>query len=213
MIGNNKIFSDNIQNFTHNPFRRVDLKMPAGRAADRRWRQLCAKDCRHPGRDRQNRGGCRNSRIHAGRPGSGRAPLLPQRPYWQVYFDTNRVIREALAEAGFPAPMPAQNVVVSRKQPDAVARKGSPLLSFSLSANACCRSARGGGRFPWSAPPGSSRRSAIRAPPLSRRSHSSVTISRPKARIESASSPKLSNFAHPARGFPRRRRRRSGPVW
>jgi len=28
--------------------------------------------------------------------------------YWQVYFDGNRVIREALAEAGFPAPMPAQ---------------------------------------------------------------------------------------------------------
>jgi hypothetical protein len=24
--------------------------------------------------------------------------------YWQVYFDTNRVIREAFGEAGFPAP-------------------------------------------------------------------------------------------------------------
>jgi small conductance mechanosensitive channel len=28
--------------------------------------------------------------------------------YGQVYFDGSRVIREALAEAGFPAPMPAQ---------------------------------------------------------------------------------------------------------
>lgn len=41
-------------------------------------------------------------------------PVLAVRPfchtdhYWQVYFDGNRVIREALAEAGFPAPMPAQ---------------------------------------------------------------------------------------------------------
>ena len=34
--------------------------------------------------------------------------------YWQVYFDTNKVLREALAEAGFPAPMPAQNVVVTQ---------------------------------------------------------------------------------------------------
>ena len=47
-------------------------------------------------------------------------PVLAVRPYchndhyWQVYFDTNRVIREALAEAGFPAPMPAQNVVVTQ---------------------------------------------------------------------------------------------------
>ena len=26
--------------------------------------------------------------------------------YWQVYFDTNRMIREAFGAAGFPAPVP-----------------------------------------------------------------------------------------------------------
>jgi small conductance mechanosensitive channel len=37
-------------------------------------------------------------------------PVLAVRPYvhndnyWQVYFDTNRVIREALGEAGFAVP-------------------------------------------------------------------------------------------------------------
>jgi small conductance mechanosensitive channel len=47
-------------------------------------------------------------------------PVLAVRPYchndhyWQVYFDTNRVLREALGEAGFPAPMPAQNVIVTQ---------------------------------------------------------------------------------------------------
>jgi small conductance mechanosensitive channel len=47
-------------------------------------------------------------------------PVLVVRPYchndhyWQVYFETNRVIREALAEAGFPAPMPAQSVIVTQ---------------------------------------------------------------------------------------------------
>ena len=34
VIGNNKIFGDNIQNFTHNPFRRVDLKCQLAGAAD-----------------------------------------------------------------------------------------------------------------------------------------------------------------------------------
>jgi small conductance mechanosensitive channel len=37
-------------------------------------------------------------------------PLLAVRPYcaqphyWQVYFDTNKVIREAFGEAGYPTP-------------------------------------------------------------------------------------------------------------
>ena len=47
-------------------------------------------------------------------------PVLAVRPYchndhyWQVYFETNKVIREALAEAGCPAPMPAQSVIVTQ---------------------------------------------------------------------------------------------------
>jgi small conductance mechanosensitive channel len=48
-------------------------------------------------------------------------PILAVRPYchndhyWQVYFDTNRILREALADVGFPAPMPAQTVLVHRQ--------------------------------------------------------------------------------------------------
>ena len=34
MVGNNKIFGDSIQNFTHNPFRRVELKAQLSGAAD-----------------------------------------------------------------------------------------------------------------------------------------------------------------------------------
>jgi small conductance mechanosensitive channel len=43
-------------------------------------------------------------------------PLLCVRPfcsnqnYWQVYFDTNRLIREAFGEAGFPVPVPGYAV-------------------------------------------------------------------------------------------------------
>jgi small conductance mechanosensitive channel len=44
-------------------------------------------------------------------------PVLCVRPYcrnehyWQVYFDTNRLIREVFGEAKFPAPLPAYAVV------------------------------------------------------------------------------------------------------
>ena len=34
-------------------------------------------------------------------------PYCANKDYWQVYFDTNRAIREAFGEAGFPAPMPS----------------------------------------------------------------------------------------------------------
>ena len=43
-------------------------------------------------------------------------PLLCVRPYcanahyWQVYFDTNRMIREAFGDARFPAPVPVYAV-------------------------------------------------------------------------------------------------------
>ena len=116
VIGNNKIFGDNIQNFTHNPFRRVDLKCQLAGAADHQMAmQLLRKRIgaipnviAEPGVDVEI--------LEFTLVG----PVLAVRPYchndhyWQVYFDTNRVIREALAEAGFPAPMPAQNVVVTQ---------------------------------------------------------------------------------------------------
>ncbi|MNE76991.1 hypothetical protein D3C80_1732700 [compost metagenome] len=46
-------------------------------------------------------------------------PVLAVRPhchndnYWQVYFDTNRTIKDALG-TDFPAPMPAQTVIVQQ---------------------------------------------------------------------------------------------------
>ena len=116
VIGNNKIFGDNIQNFTHNPFRRVDLKCQLAGAADHQMAMQLLREriaaipnvIAEPGVDVEI--------LEFTLVG----PVLAVRPYchndhyWQVYFDTNRVIREALAEAGFPAPIPAQNVVVTQ---------------------------------------------------------------------------------------------------
>jgi small conductance mechanosensitive channel len=33
-------------------------------------------------------------------------PFCHDDAYWQVYFDTNRAIRETFAAAGYPAPQP-----------------------------------------------------------------------------------------------------------
>ena len=116
IVGNNRVFSDNIQNFTVNPFRRVDLKCQLSGAADHRAAMALLREkialipnvVSTPGVDVEI--------LDFTLVG----PVLVVRPYchndhyWQVYFATNQVIREALAEAGFPAPMPAQSVIVTQ---------------------------------------------------------------------------------------------------
>ena len=108
MLGNNKIFSDTIQNFSANPFRRVDLKA-----------QLA--HCGGPQRSDQTAEGTGRARCANidGRPRRRMwrllefnfdGPVLAVRPYchtdnyWQVYFDTNKVIRETCGAAGYPVP-------------------------------------------------------------------------------------------------------------
>jgi small conductance mechanosensitive channel len=106
IIGNNKIFSDTIQNYSANPHRRVDLVAQLDHSVDHKAAIRLLKE--------------RLSRVpnvladpaptveilEANLAG----PVLCVRPhchnddYWQVYFDTNRLIRETFGEAGFPAP-------------------------------------------------------------------------------------------------------------
>ncbi len=116
VIGNGKIFGDTIQNYSHNPFRRVDLKCQLAGGADHQAAMALL---------REKVGAIANvladpkvdiEILEFNLVG----PVLAVRPYchndhyWQVYFDTNRVIKEALGAAGFPAPMPAQNVIVTQ---------------------------------------------------------------------------------------------------
>jgi small conductance mechanosensitive channel len=112
IIGNNKIFSDTIQNFSANPYRRVDLTALISNQVDHHVAIRLLKD--------------RLARIPNVRSTPApdvdvlqftpAGPLLCVRPYcsnndyWQVYFDTNRLIRETFGEAGFPAPMPTYAV-------------------------------------------------------------------------------------------------------
>src|SRR4051794_10307294 len=109
IIGNGKIFGDTIQNYSTNPYRRVDLTAVISNAVDH-----------HHAIARLKEGLPRIANVLA-TPApvadvlqfTPAGPVLCVRPYcanahyWQVYFDTNRLIRETFGEAGYPAPMPA----------------------------------------------------------------------------------------------------------
>jgi small conductance mechanosensitive channel len=106
IVGNNKILGDNIQNYSSNPYRRVDLVAQLDHGVDHHDAQLRLKERL-----------ARIPNVIADPPPDVEilsfnlaGPLLAVRPYchnthyWQVYFDTNRIIREAFGDAGYPAP-------------------------------------------------------------------------------------------------------------
>ena len=105
-VGNGKIMGGTIKNYSHNPYRRVDLTAQLDHTVDPRDAI---------------------QRLKAVLPKIGnvlaspapdveilsfneRGPVLAVRPYvhndhyWQVYFDTNRTIRDTFGSAGYPVP-------------------------------------------------------------------------------------------------------------
>lgn len=105
-IGNNKIFSDNIQNFTSNPYRRVDrtAQLAHGVDANDAIRRLKAglisvpNVLSEPAPDVEIIDFNLNGTVLAVR------PYCHNDNYWQVYFDTNQLIAKTFAEAGYPVP-------------------------------------------------------------------------------------------------------------
>lgn len=107
-VGNNKLFADNIQNFSANPYRRVELSAQISGEADPKAVMGALKS-----RLKQIPNVTANPEpdvVIASFTPAG--PVLAIRPYtsndfyWQVYFDTNLAIREVLGDGAFPAPMP-----------------------------------------------------------------------------------------------------------
>jgi small conductance mechanosensitive channel len=121
IVGNNKIFLDNVQNYSANPYRRVDLTATIAGSVDHRDAIQLIK------------------RRLAGIPNvlpspapevdllgdTASGPQLCVRPYCsndhynQVSFDTKRMLREAFGEAGFPSPMPTYAIVGEGAPPPA----------------------------------------------------------------------------------------------
>ncbi|MFC5498474.1 mechanosensitive ion channel family protein [Caenimonas terrae] len=106
LVGNNKVLSDNIQNFSTLPSRRVDLTAKVDnsvnvREAMDKLREAVAKV---PNIAKEPRPDVEILQF------TPEGPLLAVRPYahtdnyWQVYFDTNRAIADTFAAAGYPVP-------------------------------------------------------------------------------------------------------------
>ncbi len=110
LIGNNKIFSDNIQNHSTNPFRRVDLQCQLAGSADHAaaMKLLREKIAAIPNVLAQPAVDVEILDFNLVGPVLAVRPYCNNAHYWQVYFDTNRVVRESLIEAGFPVPIPAR---------------------------------------------------------------------------------------------------------
>jgi small conductance mechanosensitive channel len=106
-VGNNKIFSDTIQNFTANPCRRVELTAQISGAADPKLAIARLKD-RIAAIPNVVKSPAPDVTILTFTPFG---PVLAVRPYthndsyWQVYFDTNMAIREVLGDSAFPGPV------------------------------------------------------------------------------------------------------------
>ena len=104
-VGNGKIMAGTIKNFSHNPHRRVELTAQLDHTVDpqdaiRRLKEALPKIA---------------NVVAEPQPDveiltfNERGPVLAVRPYvhtdhyWQVYFDTNKTIRETFGAAGYPA--------------------------------------------------------------------------------------------------------------
>jgi small conductance mechanosensitive channel len=111
-VGNNKLFSDNIQNFTANSFRRVDLVAQLDHGTDHRAaiELLKGRLVKIPHVLSQAAPDVEILQFNLAGPVLAVRPYCHNDHYWQVYFDTNRLIRESFGEAGFA--VPGQHLVV-----------------------------------------------------------------------------------------------------
>ena len=105
-VGNAKIMGGNIRNFSVNPFRRVELTAQLDHTVDpmdaiSRLKAVLpsiANVEKAPAPDVEILGFNERGTQLAVRPYTNTAH------YWQVYFDTNKAIRETFAAAGYPVP-------------------------------------------------------------------------------------------------------------
>lgn len=106
IVGNSKIFADNIKNYTFNPYRRVELTMQLnhdvnlGEAMDLLQERLT--QISHVLTDPAPEVEILEFNLNG--PKLAVRPFCHNDDYWQVYFDTNRTIGELAVERGYSTP-------------------------------------------------------------------------------------------------------------
>lgn len=110
VVGNNKILSDTIINYTRNPFRRVDLKAQLAHGVDPREAadRLMDRIRSIPNIVDTPEPSVEILEFNLAGPVLAVRPFCNNKDYWQVFFDTNRIIQEVCATAGYPAPSTTQ---------------------------------------------------------------------------------------------------------
>jgi small conductance mechanosensitive channel len=106
IVGNAKIFGDTIHNYTRNDYRRVDLTAQLSHEVDPGRAIALLKDgiARIPNVLPVPAPTIEIFEFNLAGPLLVVRPFCANEHYWQVYFDTNRMIRNTFGEAGFPAP-------------------------------------------------------------------------------------------------------------
>jgi len=106
IVGNNKIVSDTIQNYSANPYRRVDLTAQLAHGVDvnEAVGMLRARLVRIQNVLAQPAPDVEILQFNLAGPVLAVRPYCDNAHYWQVYFDTNRIIREAFSTARYPVP-------------------------------------------------------------------------------------------------------------
>jgi small conductance mechanosensitive channel len=112
-VGNNKIFSDTIQNYTTNPYRRVELKAQLANGVDtaRAINLLRARVATLPHVLTEPAPSVELLEFNLAGPVLAVRPFCHNNHYWDVYFATNEAILEELSAAGYPN---AENTLVVR---------------------------------------------------------------------------------------------------
>ena len=109
-VGNGKLFSDNIVNYTHNPYRRVDLKCQLAHAVDPRdaIAKLKTRLAQIPNVIGSPAPDVEILEFNAAGTMLGVRPYCHNNNYWQVFFDANKAIAEVGATNVWPVPAPHQ---------------------------------------------------------------------------------------------------------
>ena len=106
IVGNGKIFGDVIQNYSTNAYRRVDLTAQLAHGVDVHIAMAALKKAlagipnvmTNPAPDVEI------LTFNLAGPVLAVRPYCNNKDYWQVYFDTNRLIKETFTTAGFEVP-------------------------------------------------------------------------------------------------------------
>jgi small conductance mechanosensitive channel len=112
LVGNGKIFSDTVQNFSALPARRVDrtAQLAGGVNVQDAIARLKAAVAAIPNVSTELPPEVNVLDLNLVGPVLSVRPYTHTDHYWQVYFDTNEAILRVAQEAGWPAPTPGQVV-------------------------------------------------------------------------------------------------------